>query len=338
MKKSPLILTLLSTNLILSSPQNAMEEQVILDRRVNDDGRSQILVLTPTGHMKAKALQESFDQEKERKYIPFHPEGLGEDPELAEAIRLSLEEQTPTPNNPTSSMSSEDPELAEGIRLSVLESQTTPTTYLTSSSVNEEEDPLFQKALSESGQDYKYQQKKVAEEKEALEKERLQKKRDEIRKELEKERELRSAQIQSLFSRIRELRMQEQQITDKFIPSSYSQQSTEEFLKTIRLQDEETKEIGNQISSIYTEIDSFEKIDDLIHEEVIRLIQGGEPRELPWMQQLTNSPVLLGSGTDQPLPSSTLPVSLSEGERVSSLPPIPSSALPKLNSGSTDKK
>ncbi len=325
MKKSPLILTMLCTNLILISSQNAMEGQVVLDRRsAPDDGRPQILVLTEAGRRKAEFLQESYDQEKERRYNPFHSEGLGEDPELKEAIRLSLEEQTLTPKDLTSSTSSEDPELAEGIRLSLLENQTTPTVRSTSSRTNEEEDPLLKKALTESAQDYEYQQKKIAEKEEALEKERLQKKRDEFRKALEEETELRSAQKQSIFSLLSELGEERRRIRNK-LPSSDSQQSTEDFLKSIRLQDEGTREIDSQINSLHDKVSSFKEIDDLIHEEIIYLIRGGEPRELPWMQQLSFT-----QQGDTPLLSS------SSG----SLPSIPSSALPNLNSSSssTDKK
>jgi chemotaxis protein histidine kinase CheA len=324
MKKSPLILTMLCTNLILSSSQNAMEEQVVLDRRsAPDDGRPQILVLTEAGRRKAEFLQESYDQEKERRYDPFHSEGLGEDPELKEAIRLSLEQQTLSLKNLTSSTSSEDPELAEGIRLSLLENQTTPTVLSTLSSVNEEEDPLFQKALTASAQDYEYQQKKLAEKKEALEKERLQKKRDEVRKVLEEETDLRRAQKQSLFSKINELRKEQQEIRNKFISSRHSQQSTEDFLKSIRLEDEEIKGIDSQVESLLHETESFKEMDNLIHEEVIRLIRGGDPMDLPWMQQLSFT-----QQGDTPLLSS------SSG----SLPSIPSSALPNLNFGSPDKK
>lgn len=324
MKKSPLILTILSTSLTWSSPQNAMEDKVVLDRRsAPDDGRPQILVLTEAGRRKAEFLQESYDQEKERRYNPFHSEGLGEDPELKEAIRLSLEQQTLTPKNLTSFTSSEDPELAEGIRLSLLGNQTTPTEISNLSSVNQEEDPLFQKALTASKQDYEYQQKKIVEEKEALEKERLNMRRDKIRKALDEETELRSAQKQSLFSKVEELRKEQQNIRNKFISSMDSQQSTEDFLKNIRLEAEETKKIDEQAKSLLDEIGSFKEMDDLIYEEIIRLIHGGDPMDLPWMQQLS-----FAQQGDTPLLSS------SSG----SLPSIPSSALPNLNSGSPDKK
>lgn len=295
MKKSPLILTMFCTNLILSSSQNAMEDQVVLDRRsAPDDGRPQILVLTEAGRRKAEFLQESYDQENRRRYAPFHSEGLGEDPELAEGIRLSL-----------------------------LGNQTTPTVLSTSSRTNEEEDSLLQKALTASAQDYEYQQKKIAEEKEALEKERLQKKRDEVRKVLEEETDLRRAQKQSLFSKIEELRKEQQEIRNKFISSRHSQQPTEDFLKSIRLEGEEIKGIDSQVESLLHETDSFKEMDNLIHEEIMRLIRGGDPMDLPWMEQLSFT-----QQGDTPLLSS------SSG----SLPSIPSSALPNLNFGSPDKK
>lgn len=293
MKKSPLILTLLCTNLILIPSPNAMEDPIVLGSRIQD-GRPQIRVLTETGRKKAEFLQESYDQQKERENAFLHPdERSEEDPELAEAIRLS--QQTPPPMAQSSS---------------------------SISIAHEEDDPFLKLALSESAQEHEAQQKKISEEKGALERERLQKKRDEVTQALEEERSLRSAQKDSLFSRIRELREKEQHTRNELMPllNDY-EQPTESFLRIIDLQDEETRAINDQIESLHTEIDSFEEIDTLIHKETLRLIQGEDPRELPWMRHLIN-----------------FPVSFSEGRENSSLPPIPSSALPNVNFDLSDKK
>jgi hypothetical protein len=292
MKKFPLILSIFATNLIWSSPQKAMEEHVVLDRRnAPDDGRPQILVLTETGRRKAEFLQESYDQQKEREYLPFHPESLDDDPEMQEAIRLSLGGQTLT---------------------------LTPSPTL-SSAHEENDDPLLKQALSESSRDHESQQKKIAEEKEALEKERLQKRRDEIIKALQEEANSRSAEKELIFSEIQGLQDQAWHIRKEFMPDA--NEPSESFLSMLNIRDEEAEKIDDQIVSLKTYRSSFQEIDNLIQEEIIYLIRGGDPRDLPWMQQLSFA-------QQAPLLSS------SSG----SLPSIPSSALPNFNSESPDKK
>lgn len=324
MKKLPLILTILSTSLIWSSAQNAMEgrDHVVLDKRLDPTGKPQILVLTETGREKAMSLQRYYDEQREREHaLPRH-EASEDDPELAEAIRLSLENQTLGLTNPTSAAISKDPEFEEAMRLSLKDQTPVLITRSTLPIAKEEGDWLLNHVLSESAREYEEQQKKMAEEKEALEKERLNMRRDQVRKALKEEMELRSAQKKSIFSKMDQLKEQEWLIRNKFISLfSDSQLSTASLIENLQLQDKEIKEIEDQIRPLENEISLFEEIENLIHEEIIYLIRGGDPRVLPWMQNLTNPPI-----------------PQSEAGENSSLPPIPSSALPHFNSGGLTNK
>jgi hypothetical protein len=317
MKKSPLILTLLGTSLIWSSPQQAMEghDHIILDKRLDPSGKPQILVLTATGRANAEALQRSYDEQQAKERALLSHEGFGEDPELAEAIRLSLENQTLGLTNPTSAATSEDPELAEAIRLSL--KYQTPT--LMAPIVKEEGDHLLNYTLSASAREYEEHQQKIDKEKETLEKERLNRRRNEVRKVLEEETDLRLAQKHSIFSKIDELIEKKKHINEGFASLLKDSQSLETTLKINQLEEEDLKNINDQIINLSDEISSFREIDNLIHEEIIRLIRGEDPSELPWMQNLINFPQI-------------------EAGENSLFPPIPSSALPHFTSGELTKK
>lgn len=323
MKKSPLILTILSTSLIWSSPQNAMEgrDHVVLDKRLDPTGKPQILVLTETGREKAMSLQRYYDEQREREHaLPRH-EASEDDPELAEAIRLSLENQTLCLTNPTSAAISKDPEFEEAMRLSLKDQTPMLITHSTLPIVKEEGDQLFNYMLSVSAREYERQQKKIVEEKEALEKKVAQNKRKKAMKALEEETAIRSAQKHSIISKIDELIEKKKHIAEEFAILVNDSQSLEATRKINQLEDEDIKNINDQISNLSNEISSFREIDNLIHEEIIYLIRGGDPRVLPWMQNLTNPPI-----------------PQSEAEENLLFPPIPSSALPHFNSGGLTNK
>ena len=294
MKKSPLILTLLGTSLIWSSPQKAMEgdNHIVLDKRLDASGKSQILVLTETGRANAEALQRSYDEQQEKERALSSHEGFGEDPELAEAIRLSLKDQTPT-----------------------------FMTHSTLPIVKEEGDHLLNYMLSVSAREYEEHQQKIDKEKETLEKERLNRRRNEVRKALDEETDLRLAQKHSIFSKIDELIEKKKHINEGFASLLKDSQSLETTLKINQLEEEDLKNINDQINNLSDEISSFREIDNFIHEEIIRLIRGEDPREFPWMQNLIN-----------------FPVPQSEAGENSLFPPIPSSALPHFTSGGLTKK
>ncbi|MGV8948850.1 MAG: hypothetical protein ACOH2E_05740 [Candidatus Paracaedibacter sp.] len=321
MKKSPLILTLLGTSLIWSSPQQAMEghDHIVLDKRLDPSGKPQILVLTATGRANAEALQRSYDEQQAKERALLSHEGFGEDPELAEAIRLSLENQTLGLTNPTSAATSEDPGLAEAIRLSLKDQ--TPTLIIPSTlpTAKEEGDQHLNYMLSVSAREYEEHQQKIDKEKETLEKKRLNRRRNEVRKALEEETDLRLAQKHSIFSKIDELIEKKKHINEGFAFLLKDSQSLETTLKINQLEEEDLKNINDQIINLSDEISSFREIDNLIHEEIIRLIRGEDPSELPWMQNLINFPQ-------------------TEAGENSLFPPIPSSALPHFTSGELTKK
>lgn len=301
MKNTPIVLTFLCTSLVWCSAPQAMEDgRLVLDSKVGDDGRRKILVLTPSGLEKAKSLEEFHNQQKERESFALlesiksaekeeYQRDLNralEESEFAEAIRLSLEGQ------PSETNSSHDP----------LENkfQVLKPSDLSLPIVEQEDDSQLRKALLESTQEYEAHREKIAEQGR-----QAQERRNEAINELKEVREIREIQLRSLHSRKDELRSKETALKEKNLTDKS------------KLVEEELRELSNMINSLTTEIEAFNTLWRKIHEEIMHLIKGGDPRDLPWKQEL----FLTRQGGISSLPSSSL----------GSLPSIPPSALPNLN-------
>lgn len=308
MKNAPTILMLLCTNLFWSYSLNAMEEQVVLDKRPG-----QKLVLTDLGRAKAESLQ-LFHEQQQRRVEPSHvgfiiPEGYDED--LATALAMSQ-------SSPESVENSE-----HGPTPRAIDS--------TSTIVKEDDDPILKDVLSKSALEYETRRKKVAEAMEQLEKERAKKRAEFLReraiRELKEVREIQERKGDELRSKIDELEAQRTQLLEsKLLPST----PTDDKFQSPPLPNDDVKAISLQLSSLYDQLSSFSPINSLIHEEIMYLLEGGEPRETPWMVELRSSSAA-AQAAEREISPSLNPANFT-------FPAIPSSALPTFNSDSLEKK
>ncbi len=190
-------------------------------------------------------------------------------------------------------------------------------------SIGEDSDSELERALSASRQAHEEEQEKIAREireAQAEEKRQAGERRAEARKVLEEEQEIRRVQKESLFSKISELDKEARRLSQESLAAILNLEPGEEKWQLRDLLQQEADEASNTITLLHREIEAFGPLDDQIQEEIIHLIRGGDPRNLPWKEEF---PLILQGGASS-FPSS-------------SLPSIPSSALPKLNSdGSKD--
>lgn len=184
----------------------------------------------------------------------------------------------------------------------------------TKASIEQDDDPELKLALLASRQAHKEEQNKIANEireanerKKAEERQQAQERRNEARRELEEVRAIQTAKRQSLFSRINELEAQKTtwtpallNPTNDFIPSAENE-SYKNWLE------KKLEEVSGMLKPLQDEILAFSTLDTQIHEEIMHLIQGGDPRDLPWKQELSltqqNETSSLSSSSLTPIPS-----------------------------------
>lgn len=315
MKNTPIVLTLLCTSLVWCSASNAMEDdRLVLDRKVGEDGRNKILVLTEVGLAKAKSLEEFYNQQGEsfalsesmkssekEKYQRDLNRAL-EESELAEAIRLSLEGQPSETNSSHGPLENKLQVLKPSdLSLPIVEQEDdSQLKKVLLESAQEEDDSQLKKALLESTQEYEAHREKIA-----AERTQAQERRNEAIKELKEAREIREIYLQSLHSRRDELKAKETALKEKNLTDKS------------KLVEDELRELSDMIITLTTEIETFNPLWKEIHEEIMHLLHEGDPRDLPWKQGL----FLTRQGGASSLPSSSLDPQSS----------IPSSVLPNLN-------
>ncbi len=319
MKNTSLVLTLLCTSLVWGSAPNAMEE-LVLDRKVGEDGRNKILVLTPSGQAKALAKQEFYDQLNNQRNIsssePPKSESsksadddkalelsrsLGiplDELKLAKSLHLSFEEQ-PLETNPSQDPLETKSQVLKPSGLSlpfVKQEDDSELNTALLESVREEEESQLKRVLLESIQEHEAHKRKLAEERRKAEE-----RRDETRRALEEVRDIRSAQRQSLFSRIKELEAERTIFTQQLLDPTNDLITITEKESYKKWLEEKLEKVRNTMSPLHDEILAFNSLDHQIHEEIMHLIQGGDPRDLPWIQEV------LGTGSSRSLHGGTTP-------------------------------